>query len=66
MENQDLSGIIIQVVILTLALLALVLFAWDDRRNRRERAAEDRLRAEARSAEEPVAPETRAESDERA
>lgn len=57
MQDQDLSGIVIQVVILTLALLALVFFAWDDRRSRRERAAEDRLKADT------VSGEARAESD---
>ncbi|MBI1194537.1 MAG: hypothetical protein GC138_01640 [Gammaproteobacteria bacterium] len=65
MQDQDLSGIVIQVVILSLAILALLLFAWDDRKSRRERAAEDRLKAEAKSGQRPVVPEVRAKSEKR-
>jgi|GEM_PF-5150397 len=44
MQDQDISGIVIQIVVVALALAALLLFAWDDRKSRRERAAEDRAK----------------------
>ncbi len=46
MQDQDISGIIIQVVVIGLALALLVVFALDDRKSRRERAEEDRIKAE--------------------
>ena len=49
MQDQDLTGIVIQVVVLVAALALLVLFAWDDHKSRRERAAEARDKAEDRA-----------------
>jgi len=48
MQDQDISGIIIQIVVIGVALALLAVFALDDRKNRRERAEEDRIKSEAR------------------